>query len=188
MDVSQVVSPSALVILALVSGVLIGALLMYRLVAWWRRYRLARNRRIGSQGEEQAVAILEGAGYHIISAQSERVARMLVDGESRQYAVRADFVVERQGRRYAAEVKAGEVVRDPVHSDTRRQLLEYRVVFHEMAGVLLVDVPSRSVLKVVFPDLSESSPRSRISWGRLVIAILVGLVVGAAIAIWFIRI
>jgi len=113
---------------------------------------------------------------------------MLVDGESRQYAVRADFVVERQGRRYAAEVKAGEVVRDPVHSDTRRQLLEYRVVFHEMAGVLLVDVPSRSVLKVVFPDLSESSPRSRISWGRLVIAILVGLVVGAAIAIWFIRI
>ncbi|MEI2721881.1 MAG: hypothetical protein V9E87_17490 [Gemmatimonadales bacterium] len=73
----------------------------------------------------------------------------LVDGEAIPYAVRVDFVVERAGRRYVAEAKNGPSASDPRTTATRRQLLEYAVMW-QAHGVLLVDVPGRRVRVVEF--------------------------------------
>jgi len=112
--------------------------------AWWSRWR-------GRRGESLAVGLLMRAGYAIVSEQTERRCRLLVDGEPVDYVVRADFIVEREGRRFVAEAKNGIQAADPRHRATRRQLREYSVVF-DAAGVLLIDIPARRIRSIVFDD------------------------------------
>lgn len=57
--------------------------------------------------------------------------------------------MSRKGRRYVAEVKTGERAPDPCHPPTRRQLLEYAMVF-EANEVLLVDVPAGEIRTISF--------------------------------------
>ena len=102
---------------------------------------------------------------------------MRVDGVDLAYDVRADFLASRAGRRWVVEVKAGTTVCDPTHSDTRRQLLEYRVIYGDLAGVLLVDVPARRIRTIEFPDLA---PRQRRHAWRTLVAVALGAGLGGA--------
>lgn len=112
--------------------------------AWWTRWR-------GQRGEGIAARLLMRAGYDIVTRQDERRCHLLVDGEPVAYVVRADFIVERQGRRFVAEAKNGQQAADPRNRATRRQLREYSVVF-AADGVLLVDVPARRIRVISFVD------------------------------------
>ncbi len=136
-------------ILTLAVGVVLGLLiawLIHRAVvwcrAWWYRW-------LGRRGEATAETLLRAAGYTILQTQLRLPCRYQVDGDDVTYAVRVDFLVERDGRRYVAEAKNGMTASDPRSSATRRQLLEYSVVF-QTHGVLLVDVPGRRVRVVGF--------------------------------------
>jgi hypothetical protein len=110
--------------------------------AWWYRW-------LGRRGEASAEALLKAAGYTVVNAQLRLPCRYHVDGEAIPYAVRADFLVEKDGRRYVAEAKNGPSASDPRSTATRRQLREYAVVFGAY-GVLLVDVPGRRVRIIEF--------------------------------------
>ncbi len=133
----------------LLIGVVLGlviAWLVHRTIvwirAWWYRW-------LGRRGEANAESLLKAAGYTIVDAQLRLPCRYHVGGEMVPYAVRADFMVEKDGRRYVAEAKNGTTASDPRTTATRRQLLEYAVVF-AAHGVLLVDVPGRRVRVVEF--------------------------------------
>ena len=113
-------------------------------VAWWRaRTRVRRGnlrrQRHAQSGEERAEGLLEHAGYTIEDRQVERRWLLYVDGEPHEVRSRADLLVSRDGLRYVAEVKTGQLAPDPTRPATRRQLMEYQWVF-PVAGVLLVDV------------------------------------------------
>jgi hypothetical protein len=135
--------------------ILIGsAVIVGLLIAWWiartiRRLRAWWSRRLGSRGEDIARTLLTKAGYAILDDQSCQDCSYQVDDETISYTVRADFIVERQGKRFIAEAKNGAMASDPRCSATRRQLLEYSVVF-QADGVLLVDVPGRRIRRVLF--------------------------------------
>jgi hypothetical protein len=133
------------------------------LASWWAGWKGRHRVDLAQRGEAAAERILGDAGYRVVARQVTGEWQMEVDGECVTVGVRADLVVARGGRRYVAEVKTGERAPDPCYPPTRRQLLEYGLVF-DADEVLLVDVPARVVRRVGFPEvprLPASASRRR---------------------------
>ncbi|MHC4861931.1 MAG: hypothetical protein ACYTDY_17765, partial [Planctomycetota bacterium] len=110
---------------ALAFGLLLGA----RFVQWRVRRRLARHRRVGRTGERTALRLLDRAGYRLLATEVAATGEVVVDGEPREFLVRADALVRRRRRRYVAEFKGGAESASIANRATRRQLLEYASVF-----------------------------------------------------------
>ncbi|MCB9672668.1 MAG: PD-(D/E)XK nuclease family protein [Alphaproteobacteria bacterium] len=134
-------------------------LLLLALLGWWwatgRVGRANRQRqRVASAGEATAEDLLAEAGFEVLDRQVTARWALLVDDEPVEVTCRADLVVEREGERFVAEVKTGAVAPDPARPATRRQLLEYALVF-DVTGVLLVDVPEGRIRRVAFPGVAR---------------------------------
>ena len=130
-------------------------------LGWWWSVgigsRRARGRSYRAQsGEVAAEQLLSDHGYKVLDRQVRCLWWIEVDGEETEVALRADLVVERQGKRFVAEVKTGELAPDPNYPPTRRQLLEYSLAFAPM-GVLLVDVEQGDIRQVRFPRVAARS-------------------------------
>lgn len=140
-------------ILFVVAGV-VAALVVVWLVVRLRRFlagfRARRRGRAAVRGEVAAEALLVRAGFRVRERQVAMVFPILCDGEPLAIALRADLLVEREGRRYVAEVKTGESAPSLTTAATRRQLLEYLIAYR-VDGVLLVDAERGSVHEVEFP-------------------------------------
>jgi hypothetical protein len=123
-------------------------------VGWWRAAtRTRRSNRVrgerARQGELDAEDLLDELGFHVVERQAHRTWTIWVDEEPRDASVRADLLVERDGALFVAEVKTGQRALDPRHPSTRRQLLEYWLVF-QPDGLLVVDMESRRVREITF--------------------------------------
>ena len=138
--------------LVLVAIVVLALLwLGWRLKRWWQGVRLGASRRQGARGEHRARALLARHGYTLVDTQETVVARFLVDGAPREFDLRADAIVEKDGERLVAEVKTGAAAA-LTNRATRRQLLEYAYAFR-LDGVLLVDMAAERIYRVDFPGL-----------------------------------
>ena len=125
------------------------------LTAGWRwslgragRASRARNAR-AQWGESEAEKLLADEGFVVVDWQVERSWSMWVDGEPVEVGVRADLIVERDGQMYVAEVKTGRLAPKPTFAATRRQLLEYDLVFADH-GLLLVNVEQGAIHDIAF--------------------------------------
>lgn len=128
------------------------------------RRRMAFARERGARGERAARPLLERHGFSVLSEQTRATYTLIVEGETLEIELRADFVVELDGRRFVAEVKTGEIAPSVRTSSTRRQLLEYRLGF-DVDGVLLVDAERGTVRPVEFPPLEAArEPSSWLFW------------------------
>lgn len=129
----------------------LAALLLGLLVAGRKGNRATRRRnRTALDGEVIAEKLLKKNGYSVVEHQVVGQWWVDVDGEEVEVKVRADFLVKKRRRIYVAEVKTGQMVTDPLFPATRRQLLEYLLVF-DIDGVLLVDAENRQIHRVDFP-------------------------------------
>lgn len=146
--------PSPFVLVVALAIALLFVLVGVALAGWWARVQSRSRNRVAQRGEVEAEHILAEAGFAIVSRQTTARWRMAVDGEEVTVGVRADLIVERRGKRYVAEVKTGERAPEPCLPATRRQLLEYSLVFGG-GCVLLVDVPGRAVHAVTFPEFDR---------------------------------
>ncbi len=127
---------------------------------------------------------MESAGYAVVGAQVSSDHEVIVDGASVRATIRADFLLERDGRRFVAEVKTGAQAPRITTIATRRQLLEYLVAF-EVDGVLLVDAESERVHAISFPRLLSNQPEaSRPTWAALVVAVVITALLVACAANW----
>ena len=133
-------------LLVLVVGMLVGI----RLARWVLRYRVGRTRRTGAKGHARALRLLAAGGWRIVEREVTAEGVVRVDGEDLSYIVRADALVRRKRRVYVAEFKGGRESATIAHRATRRQLLEYALLF-EVDGVLLVDAESGHIHEVEFP-------------------------------------
>lgn len=129
------------------------------LAARWRRWRGSvrakrRAARAGA-GEHAAIALLEEEGYVIEASQARVVWAPLVDDEPLELELRADYLVTREGERFVAEVKTGEVAPSLQSAATRRQLLEYSVAF-AVDGVILVCPERGEVHRIEFPTSARA--------------------------------
>jgi hypothetical protein len=160
--------------------VLAALALLQTLRLWWRERHKIRSLRTRSRraiaGEDAAEPLLRRLGYDILDRQSTGSWSVRVAGEERQVVLRADYLVERRGRRLIADVKTGRLAPRIESAATRRQLLEYRLAF-DVDGVLLVDVEAELVAEVEFP-LAEPTPPWDLRLYWLATGILLGLLAG----------
>ena len=139
--------------MAAVAGALVVLLLVALARAWsrWQASRRARRRSARAQrGEADAEELLDELGYHVLGRQVSLTWAIECDGQPHEALLRADLVVERDGRRYVAEVKTGIQAPQLANAATRRQLLEYCVAYR-VDSVLLVNVEADEVREVRFP-------------------------------------
>lgn len=140
-----------------------------------RRWQSRRRQARAVRGERQAERLLDRLGYAIHARQVSTSWAVTCDGELHEVPLRADLLVERDGKRYVAEVKTGRVAPRLATATTRRQLLEYRVAY-DVDGILLVDADAGRVMHVEF----HLPGRPRASWSRLAVLVTWCLGLGAA--------
>lgn len=126
-------------------------------IAWLRaRGRPSRNQkrraRIARRAETDAERLLEAAGFDIVERQLSQRWDLLIDHRRQEVVSRVDLLLEKEGRFFVADVKTGRQAPDPRQPATRRQLLEYLLVF-EADGALVVDMESRTLRAISFPGL-----------------------------------
>ncbi|NOY89557.1 MAG: hypothetical protein GXP55_00005, partial [Deltaproteobacteria bacterium] len=161
------------------------ALLQSARLRWLRARpsRRARKRlRKALRGERDAERLLEARGFVIEARQQRAELTLRVDGEQVSAGVRADLIVRRGDVRYVAEVKTGKLAPRVDHAATRRQLLEYALVF-DVDGVLLVEPEADLVREVEFPALTRRAPPGSAS-AQMLVGWLIAAALGAAMACW----
>ncbi|WP_394848027.1 hypothetical protein LZC95_11250 [Pendulispora brunnea] len=120
--------------------------------AWFRRLRARTRASRAMAGEADAAEWLSELGYEILGTQIAAKYVVWIDREPFTVGLRADYLVQKKGARFVAEVKTGKLAPRIDTAATRRQLLEYRVAF-DVDGVLLVDAEARRVQAVTFSML-----------------------------------
>lgn len=147
-------SPSRDVLLVAVLALVVaglGAWVGVRLARRYRGWRTQRRFRRGRKGEDIAIQLLRSKGYTVLDTQVSAVASVEVDGQCREFDVRADAIVSKRRRKFVAEFKTGASA-SVANRATRRQLLEYAVTYCA-DGVLLVDATRRTIVEIEFPNL-----------------------------------
>lgn len=153
-----------------------GALLIRRTI---KRFILRRRFKIAAKAEKAAIKVLESSGFKILKEQVGAENVFSVDGHTARSKVRADFIAEKQGKRYVVEVKSGESAPSPTNSATRRQLLEYEHVF-KPDGLVLVNMSAATLHEVAFGITGGSMPvaGNRLGLSRRVVTFALGVLVG----------
>lgn len=117
----------------------------------WRASTIARRRSARAiRGEADAERLLIRRGFTILDRQLCLDWAIACDGDEHLVELRADLLVERDGRHYIAEVKTGDSAPLITNAATRRQLLEYCIAY-QVDAVLLVDVEADRVSEISFP-------------------------------------
>lgn len=132
------------VLLAVVFVLWIG----WKLRLSWQNFLFSLSRRRGSKGEATAIRLLQANGFDIVSSQVPFSGSLSVNGEHVGFDVRPDFLVERNGIQYLAEVKTGKAASHR-NRNTRRQLLEY-VTLGKTDTILLVDATAEKIMEIRF--------------------------------------
>jgi len=157
-----------------------GAYIYYKLSEYLRVRLFTKRMKRGVAGEEIGKAYLIKHGYEIIEEQPRESSIILIDGVENEYNVRADFLVERKGRRAIVEVKTGNVSTNPTSTNSRRQLLEYSHIY-DVDDLLFFDAESKKLQKISFPDYKRSPVHP-----PLITIFIIGVIIGAlTVALFF---
>jgi hypothetical protein len=142
------------------------------LTRWMLRRRMGEAR----EAEEEAEILLRSKGFKIIDRQRRATILTYIDGKPNISYVQADFIVEKKGKTFVAEVKTGEFAPDIMETNTRRQLLEYDFVY-KPDGILLVDMVERRIKEVEFGLPEERKEKFAVLIvGTIFILIILGLI------------
>jgi PD-(D/E)XK nuclease superfamily protein len=137
-------------VVAALCALALAVLVATRALARWRSRALVRRRWTRAVvGEVEAEDLLAERGFAVVDRQAGLIWEIECDGQPHPVELRADLLVERDGRRYVAEVKTGATAPLLTHAATRRQLLEYCVAY-QVDSVLLVDVEAQAVREITF--------------------------------------
>lgn len=133
--------------------------------------------------EEKALAVLTKAGFAFHSRNVEANGQLMVNGAGEPYRVKTDLLVTKEGQVYAVEMKSGSPATSIRHGATRRQLLEYSVIF-PVAGTLLVDLKGKTFQHIVFPNYKvDPKPIVHLDRRARMLTLIVGVWLGAGLAL-----
>tara|TARA_Y100001968_G_C19110050_1_gene596755 strand:+ start:208 stop:657 length:450 start_codon:yes stop_codon:yes gene_type:complete len=131
-------------------AVLILLWLGWRIRIAWKNLLFSLIRRRGRLGEDKAIELLKNNGYKIIQSQVPLSGTFQIDNQPANFNVRVDYLVEREGVMYMAEVKTG-LAAQASNPATRRQLLEYAII-GKTDVIVLVDSTLGTVKKIGFTN------------------------------------
>jgi hypothetical protein len=141
-----------------------------------RSFRASQRALSGVKAEDRALRLLEKQGYVLVERPFTMDAHVLVNGNRLSSPVRADFLVQRGGQKYAVEVKSTARAANPAFPDTRRQLLEYWSASPH--PLLLVDMAQEVVTEIDFSYSPESPSRGKLRERLWMFLLALGLGVG----------
>ena len=120
----------------------------WKIRLWWKNFlfMLVRNR--GKKGERSSINLLEKNGYKVLDEQIKLNGYFFIDDELNEFDLRPDLLVEKDGIKYIAEIKTGEVA-NPSNRNTRRQLQEYSY-YSNQDVILLVDPDKKTIKRLSF--------------------------------------
>ncbi len=172
------------VVLGAVALTALSAVLAWRARGAIRRRQTRQRFERGRHGEQAAARLLAKAGYAILEEQLTRRTGFWVDEHWREVDVRADFLASRNGSTYVVEVKTGRTASNPSSTATRRQLLEYSLVY-QADGLLLADMETGRLRRIRFDVPIGQTPR-RGTQTLAVWAAGAGVLVGLGIGLWLV--
>ena len=140
------------------SGFLVLGILAVLILLWlgwqiriaWKNLLFSLVRRRGRLGEDKAIELLKKNGYKIIQSQFPLSGTFQIDNKPSNFNVRVDYLVERGGVKYMAEVKTG-LAAKASNPATRRQLLEYATI-GKTEKIVLVDSTLGTVKTIGFTN------------------------------------
>ena len=131
-----------------VIGLLLGAWLIKFFLQQKKTRSLKKISERAKLGESEAMKLLQQEGYHIIEEQARMPVKMMIGKERYESFIKADFIVEKNHKRYLAEVKTGKQA-NPRLPNVRRHLFEYQNLF-ETDGILFIDMNKYDIIEVSF--------------------------------------
>ena len=115
-----------------------------RMLGQWRlRRRLTR----AILPEAGAISLAESNGFKVVETLARRDLRFIVKENPVRIEVRADLVITKGGRRYAAKIHGSVDDVDPASAGIRQMVLEFREAYR-VDGVALLD--GKKVLLIEF--------------------------------------
>lgn len=159
-----------------IGGAMLGIVVFYFINRALISLKMSRRVTLSQFSQEEAEDLLKKKGFKIIGRQKRADIITYVDNKPNLGYVQADLIVEKNGKRYVAEVKAGELVSEATEPSTRRQLLEYKFAYKPY-GILLVDMISKSIHSVDFELPSYADDKIfRLILASLIVIIVLGLI------------
>ena len=120
----------------------------WKLRAFYKNIILYYYRVRGKKGEQKAINILKKNNYEIIHEQEIIYGFLYENNKKIMYKIIPDFLVEKNGLRFLAEVKTGKSA-NIENRYTRRQLLEYSHLLNTKVS-LLIDTDKEVIKKINF--------------------------------------
>tara|TARA_B100000575_G_C23072840_1_gene618013 strand:- start:631 stop:1092 length:462 start_codon:yes stop_codon:yes gene_type:complete len=152
---SDLIENNLLLILAFTVSIAFFIWLGWKIRLWWKNFLFMLSRKRGNKGEKTSVELLEKNGFRILNKQIKLRGYFFIDGEKTEVDLRPDFLVEKDGVEYIAEIKTGDVA-NPSNRNTRRQLHEYSY-YSGQENILLVDPTKRSIKLVSFTSFEQKT-------------------------------
>ncbi|MFW6244538.1 MAG: hypothetical protein ACOC36_01495 [Fibrobacterota bacterium] len=144
-------------------------------------FKKNQNRKIrkrfihGKVAEKKAAAYFRKHGYRILGTQVKAGSCFYADGRKHSFEVKADMIVQKDGKQFLVEVKTGEDAR-PGHASTRRQIFEYNHIY-KPDKLVLFDADNEKHYLITF-DSAATGGVFRTALEKLIAAGAAGLVAG----------
>lgn len=134
------------VIIVMLTLIILTEIIRKKIINWQRKKKFKK----GLLGEIKAGEFLKKKGYEILYYQKEIKYCYETEDEIIEVRLRPDYIVQKRGKKYIAEVKTGEFAPDIKKNKlTRRQVLEYNFATDNY-GILLVDIDKEKILEIKF--------------------------------------
>ncbi len=144
----DVIENNLLLLTLLVCVTIFSIWLGWKIRLWWKNFLFMLSRKRGKKGERTSIKLLERNGYKVLDEQIKLNGYFFINDDLKEFELRPDLLVEKDGIRYIAEIKTGEVA-NPNNRNTRRQLHEYSYYSgHDI--ILLVDPINKSINRLSF--------------------------------------
>lgn len=139
----------------LILGFILIAYLIYNIVKRHRQSAADTNLLSSRKAVIAAADLLTEQGYQILEAERRCPVEVSVDGRQYRHEVLIDLIVRQHGKTYLVEVKSGKQNRRVNSARSRRQLLEYCLVY-DASDIILVD-PDTGKTRIVSFDLGQKN-------------------------------
>ncbi len=161
----------------IIFGVIVGIILTINILKYLRRWNLRKRIQKAKKSEYKAIDFMKNRGYQILDLQKECTYTLFIDDKPYKVTVKADMIVKKGNKTFVAEVKTGEKVTSPKYTGTRRQLLEYYMVYRPN-GLILVDMERQKLRTVEYSILryDKVAFAERLVWFSILL--IIGFIVG----------
>ena len=162
----------AVVLVSIFAGIIFGFLFFYLLSRRWVAAYKFQSEGPRFSGRE-VEGLLNKAGFQVLERQPKKSVLTNINGKDHFGFVEADYLVQKDKRRYVLVVHTGEGAPDPNEPNFRRRLLEHDYVFSP-DGILVMDANKGEIHGVSFRFPHE---RNIDFFFRLLIALFIILLV-----------